>query len=304
MNRVQNQKLKRLLNVGNYLNDNSTIAATLMNVAVWQPRLDTIAADIITHAAAQTTPFTGSAQAKASLKAQIVDLGFFITTCAKAYARSTNNMVLYEKVDISMAGLKKLNDNDLLNTANIIYTAASDDIAAISAVTALVATQLAALKQMITDFTKYLPQAQAVRNATKIHTQAIAALLTEATLLLDEISDYIELTQFTNPLFYKGYLSANKIGNSITRNRALQINVTDKATQNPIFRADITITNSADKIVATKKTTAKGNAYLQDLKEQDYTLNITQAGYANYTNIISITDGTTFLLAVALDTAV
>jgi hypothetical protein len=304
MNRVQNQKLKRLLNVSNYLNDKPTIAATLMNVAVWQPRLDNITTDIITHAAAQATTFTGSTQAKASLKAQIVDLGFFTTTCAKAYARSTNNTVLYERVDISMAGLKKLNDTDLINAANIIHTAAHDNIAAISAVTTLVPTQLTALKQLIADFTKYLPQAQSSRNTIKIHTQAIVNLLAEATLLLDEIGDYVELTQFANPLFYKGYLSANKIGNAITRNRALQINVTDNATQNPVFKADIIITNSAGKTIATKKTTAKGNAYLQDLKEQDYTISIVQTGYATYTNTISVTDGTTLLVAAALETMV
>jgi hypothetical protein len=301
MNRVQNQKLKRLLSVNNHLSDNAAVTATLLNVAVWQPQLDTIAADIIKHAAVQATSFAGSAQAKAVLKAQLADEGFFIAACAKAYARSVNDTVLYQKVEVSASKLKSLNDTDLLNTANIIYTAVNAHIADISAVTALTAAQLATLLQHITAFTKYIPQAKAVRGASKIHTQAIVNLLAQADTILDEAADYVELTRFSNPTFYQGYTNANKIGNAITRNRALQINVSDKTSQMPVFKADITITDLTGKVIATKKTTAKGNAYLQDLKEQDYQISIVQAGYTTYTTTVSITDGTTLLLPIELE---
>ena len=301
MNRTQDQQFKRLLNVNNFMADNATITATVLKAAVWQPQLDTIAADIIKHAAFQSTPFKGSAQAKAALKTQIADAGFFIATCAKAYSRSVNDTVLYAQVDVSQAKFKNFKDTDLLNTANIVYTAANANITPISAITTLTPAHLTAFQALITDFTKYIPQAKSVRDATKVHTQAIATLIDNASKLLSEVEDYIALTQFSEPLFYKGFLNANKIGNAITRNRALQINVTDKTTQAAIFKADITITDANGKVVATKKTTLKGNAYLQDLKEQDYTISVAQAGYPIQTTNISITDGTTFILPIVLE---
>jgi Carboxypeptidase regulatory-like domain len=302
MNRHQNQKLKRLLSVNNYFADNSAITATLLKATVWQPQLDTIANDIIKHSAVQSTPFKGSTQAKNALKQQITEASFFIATCAKAYSRSVNDTPLYAQVDYTQSKIKSLNDTTLLNTANIIYTAANANITAISGVTTLTPAHLVTLKTLIADFTKYIPQSKSVRDAIKIHTQAIAVLIEDSNKLLNEIADYVELTQFTEPVFYQGFLNANKIGNAITRNRALQINVIDKNTQTPILKADITITDATGKIIATKKTTNKGNAYLQDLKEQDYTINIVQVGYATHTTNISITDGTTLILPIALET--
>ena len=301
MNKHQNQKLKRLLSVNNYLTDNAPITATLLKSSIWQPQLDTIANDIIKHAAVQSTPFKGSTQAKKILKSQIIETSFFIATCAKAYSRSVNNTTLHAQVDLTQSKIKNLSDIDLLNITNIIYTAANANIIDISAVTTLTAAHIVTLKQLITDFTKYIPQSKSVRDAIKIHTQAIAVLIDDSNKLLDEIADYIELTQFSEPLFYQGFLNANKIGNVMTRNRALQINVIDKNTQNPIFKADINITDTSGKVVTTKKTTIKGNAYLQDLKEQDYTIHIAQVGYIAYTTTISITDGTTLILPVALE---
>lgn len=302
MTRSQNQKLKRLLSVDNCFSTNPTTTAALYNSAVWTVQLENYIAEIIAHSQTQATSNAGGTQSKTVLKAKLADLGFFIVVCAKSYARSVNDIVLYEKINFSLANLKKQNDTDLLNSANIIYTEANASIAAISAMTTLTASQIADFKQTITDFTKFIPQAQIGRNGVKFHTQEIARLITESDLLLKEIADHAEVTRFTDPAFYHQYTSANKVGNAITRNRALQINVVDKATKIPVFKADVSITDSKGGKIADRKTTAKGNSFIQDLKESDYNVSVMQAGYKKTTTTISITDGNTALVSVELET--
>ncbi len=302
MNKSQNQKLKRLLNVLNHFNTNITITNTLHDAANWLPKLDGLAADIIKHSQAQATSSSGSIQNKTALKATLSENSFFIAACTKVYARSTNDNVLYDKVNFSLPQLQKQKDIDLLNSANIIYDAANTNAANISTISTLTAAQLTQFKKDITEFTKFIPQAQQNRGTSKFHTQEIARLFAESDKLLVEIADYTELSRFSNPAFYNQYLSANKIGNAITRNRSLQINVTDKATQTPIYKADITITDTKGNKIADRKTSLKGNIYIQDLKESDYTINVVQAGYQARTEIISITDGTTFILSIELET--
>ena len=301
MNKSQDKKLKRLLAINNFLKKNNAITATLINATVWQPRLESISDEIIDHSAQQTTPQTGMAKNKKALKDNLAKSGFYVVTCARAYARSINDMVLYEKVNYTFSSLSTLNDTDLVNASNTIYTAATANIAAISAVTTLVPADLTDYKQLITNFTPFLPQAQSTRSASKLHTEAIMRLFTEVDDTLKEVADYIAITQFTEPAYYQEYLKANIIGNAITRNRALQISVVNKLTQQPILKADISIVGANGTKVVNKKTTAKGNIYLQDLKEQDYTITIVQAGYQKYNATVSVTDGTTFNLIAEME---
>lgn len=301
MNRIQNQKLKHLVGLANFFNENDAIASTLVNAATWRPKLDNIANDIIYHSGQQATSQTGNATSKNSIKASLSQQAFFISVCSKAYARATNNMVLYAKVNFTLSYLTSMSDIDLLNTANLLHTAAADEIVGISSVSTLTAAFLTTFKQLISDFTVFLPQAQATRSSSKVHTEAIARLFGEATALVEEIVDYVSLTNFTEPIFYQKFVKVNVIGNVLTRNRALQINVSDKDTSAPLFRADITITDALGAKVATRKTTNKGNSFIQDLKEQNYTVSVAQGGYDNKTVNISIIDGNTYILNIEMD---
>lgn len=302
MNRAQNQKFKRLLNVINHFNDNAAITNTLYNVAVWLPKLDVLANDIISHAKVQATSSAGSTQNKTTAKSALAESGFFVAACTKVYARSVNDVTLYDKVNFTLSQLKTQKDIELLNSVNILHDEALANIAQIASISTLTPAQLTQLKKQITDYTKFIPQAQQSRGTTKFHTQEIARLMIESDKLLEEINDYVELTRFSQPAYYQQYVNANKIGNAITRNRALQINVTDKATKMPIYKAEISITDAQGNKIADKKTTLKGNIYIQDMKESNYTVSIVQAGYANYTESINIVDGTTFLLFSELET--
>jgi Carboxypeptidase regulatory-like domain len=301
MNKIQAVKLKNRVGLNNFFQTNNTVAATVINAAVWIPKLKAITTDIITHAALQSTPFTGSTLDKKVVKAKIVNDGFLIAASAKGYARSVSNTVLYDKVNYTLASLQNMNDVDLLSAANIIYAAVHADIALITSVTHLDPAKLVDYEQTITDFTNFMPQAQIGRGSSKIHTEAIARLIKESDDLLEEVDDYMTVISFTEPLFYKEYLNARLIGNAITRNRALEINVVSKATNRPIHKAEISLTSGTGVKLAMKKTTAKGNSYFQDLKENDYTVHIAQAGYTDITQNISVVDGSTFSLSVEME---
>jgi hypothetical protein len=194
-----------------------------------------------------------------------------------------------------------MSDIDLLSAANIIYAAVLVHITNITALTNLAPAKLVAYQTLITDFTNFMPQAQIGRGDSKIHTEAIIRLLKESDDLLEEVDDYMTVIGFTEPLFLKEYLNARLIGNAITRNRALEINVISKDTQRPIHKALINITSAMGTKLSTKKTTAKGNCYVQDLKENNYTISITQAGYTEITQNISVVDGSTFNLMVEME---
>jgi hypothetical protein len=301
MNRIQSIKLKNRVGLNNFFHNNSAVAATVINSGVWIPKLKSITADIIKHAALQSTPFTGTTLDKKVVKAKIVNDGFLLAASAKGYSRSVGNTVLYDKVNYTLASLQSMNDVDLLSAANIIYTAVHTDIAGITSLTNLDPAKLVAYLSTINDFTDFMPQAQVGRGSSKIHTEAIVRLIKESDDLLDEVDDYMTVISFTEPLFHKEYLNARLIGNAITRNRALEINVISKATQHPIHKAVVSLTSGTGVKLATKKTTAKGNSYFQDLKENDYTVNIVQAGYTDINTVISIVDGSTFNLDVEME---
>lgn len=301
MNRIQNQKLKHLVGLANFFNENDAIASTLVNSATWRPKLERLATDIMYHSGQQATSQTGNATSKNSIKASLSQQAYFIAVCSKAYARATNNMILYAKVNFTLSQLTSIGDIDLLNTANLLHTAAAAEVVGIGNVSTLTAAFLTTFKQLVGDFMVFLPQAQATRSSSKVHTEAIVRLFGEAAILLEEIVDYVGLTNFTEPIFYQKFLKVNVIGNVLTRNRALQINVSDKDTSAPLFRADITITDALGAKVATRKTTNKGNSFIQDLKEQNYTVSVVQGGYDNKTATISIIDGSTYLLNIEMD---
>jgi hypothetical protein len=304
MNKTDNQKLKYLLNMVNFFNDNSTVTNTVLNAAVWLPQLDAIVNNIITEGSLQYSPSTGNTQDKQALRTLLENQAFFIAISAKAYARKSGNKILYPKVDLSLPVLQNLNDPKLMSISTSLVTDVSPEVANIALVSTMTAQHIIDFKKTIADFTLYIPQAQKSRAATKKHTDAIARLLLEAKKLLEEIHDYVELLRFTDLAYFQSYQSANKIGKANTRNRALQISVKDKDTKVPIFKADIFITDSKGAKVMNRKTAVKGNCYIQDLKEETYTLNIVQEGYQNYTTTVSVTDGTTAVLAVALEKTV
>lgn len=288
MNKNQENKLTMFKTVIAVLNNNSALFSAFAPFQAQVTDFDSVYNQILTEIAAQSEPTTGYTTQKGALREQAVKLGLLIALKIKAYAKLTNNSVLYSRYDITASGFNGKRDTELVSMLNEIHSTATANIANLAAYN-LTPAQLATFSSAITDYHNEVTSPRLVINDKVYAGENIERLLTEGTDILKTLDGLILEYETSDPAFYFAYTKSRKIINFGHRNTRIQLFVELEdgvdATGTPV------IIQKGDTTYMEKVT--GGEALFESVKVGNYTLTIQKAGYANYTTQIRSKSGTT-----------
>jgi hypothetical protein len=238
---------------------------------------------------------TGVAEDKSNKRQSLEDQTFLIGSIITAYASTTGNRELLQKVNFGRSELSKARDNELPGMSEQVHQAAVDNAVAILpyGVTALMTTALGAA---ITDFVNYISKPRAAQSEVTAATEQLPAQFEAATTLLEErIDTGMELFRAANPDFYAQYHNARIIVNSPTQKRALNAHFVDDTTGLPVPHVKVNV----DGIIE-RRSSSFGNIRVQNLGEGGHSLTGIIPGFVQANENFNIISGETTSIEIRL----
>lgn len=241
----------------------------------------------------QESDTTGVTQDKDNKREKLEGLTYKVGSILVFYGSTVNNRALVNKVNFTRTALKEARDNALPGMAEQVHQAAVAHAAAVLpyGLTAIITADLATA---IGAFVDYISKPRAAKAETSAATEQLPGVFDKTDLLLQERLDKgMELYVDTD--FYTQYFNARIIIDSPVRKRALQVNFTDSDTGQPIARLNIVVDASLK-----RRSTKKGNMYVQNLTEGEHSFTVSLPGYVSQTVPFVVITGETTKLAVQM----
>ena len=314
MDSKQETKLSMYIAVRDYLTKFLTILNALPNFTAFFTALQNAIVQIQNSGEQQGFDKSGNATTKNQFRDTLVTLGADTARKVKAYAKFTNNQVLFKEVDITESDLKKASDTKLKNMAQGIYDRAQTNLANLAAYVVTAATQTT-LQTAISNFDKSIGQPRLGTTETSKATKQLIAQFKSSDAALDNIDTAVEIIRLTQVDFYNGYKSVRKLINTGGSKLAIKGIVTDAATGAGLKGAivlftlsgDLTLTKSAKgvngKSSFIKKTAAKGGFRVRSAADGTYEIVVELPGYQKTTAKVSVVSGQMSALTIALERA-
>lgn len=288
MNKNQENKLTMFKTVIAVLANNSTLFTAFAPFQAQVTAFDGVYNQILTEMAAQSEPTSGYTTQKSTLREQAVKLGLLIALKLKAYAKLTNNSILYSRYDVTPSDFNAKRDTELVSMLNEIYNTANANIAALATYN-LSPAQLATFSTAISNYHNEATSPRVAINDKVYAGENIEQLLSEGTDILKTLDALVLEYETTDPAFYAAYTKSRKIISFGHRNTRIQLFVELEdgvdATGTPV------IIQKGDTTYMEKVT--GGEALFESVKVGNYTLTIQKAGYATSTTQIRSKSGTT-----------
>ncbi len=307
MNSLQLSTLNMYSTVDTYLKANSAIVDPLPNYPTCYTVFSGGLGQIKVLSEEQQFKSLGLIRNKNELKQKLAVIAFDVAKKIKAYARFTNNNVLYDEVDFSESDLKYANDEELREYAKGIYNRAQDNLAELEPYGITADTQTDFLN-VLTEYTTAVSKIKMSRVLGKQQTMLLAKIFKDTDAALDDIDAIVEIIKLKEPKFYNGYKLARKIIFQGTGSLALKGLVLDAETKEPIKNATITLKlksngdatlNGND--VIHKKSALKGGFRIKSLPGGIYDVSISKNGYVEQKTTLAVTNGELSKLEVALE---
>jgi len=312
MNAIQRSELGMGMTVRDYLAPYSAITTQLPMLAANVTIVQTTITQIQAIAELQDFEKTGIADTKRQLKDALVALADDGSRKLTAYAKFTGNMVLLKEIKISETELKRQADADLKTKAQEIYDRAQANVAALATYGITAASQTALLNA-INAFNAAIPKPRLGIDERKQATQQLVVLFDTMNAALGNIDAAVAIVKNTQPVFYKGYVTARKVIRTGSNTVSVKGLVTDAATGEPIKGVTVTFAldggtpevarsakAGAHTAAVTKKTAEKGGLQVKSLPTGTYTVTLRKAGYADEVVTIYVNDGEMTVLNVSI----
>lgn len=311
MNANQEAKLNMYRTTADYCTANNTIiSANVAFVAAFN-EFKTKTSSIMTTMQQESVNITGITQNKNKWKLTLCQTAADIAGVIYAYAVTTANDPLKQKVNYTYSDLIRTREESLTARCQTIHDAAVENDSALLnyGVTTAMITDLEAA---ITNFSAQTPKPRVAINERKTLRTNLVALFKETDTILQDRMDKIVVTfKAAHPDFVKTYESARKIVDPPHTTTQLKGTVADKATATPIKDAKVTVTATPETVAnnsttatadpITVQTDASGEYLFKPLPFGEYTMTVTASGYTQFdSDIIDVKLGEVNEFDVAL----
>ena len=271
-------------------NNNNALETTLNTI-------ETLNTKIENYFYVQQTSSKGYTEEKRKLRKIVIQYTDIITSAIYAYASSTGDDVLKNKVKYSRWAIGRLRDIKLSIITNTFIEIATFHIEALQNYNI---TQ-EFLDKYITEVNKFNDISSMPLETIKIIKSATITIKVTMRELRTVISEHLDsimkIYEITAPEFYIEYTKQREIIDTPTHKLSLKGTVTDSETNEPIQQAIITI----PELDQEKETTEKGNYQFKRIKRGTYNLLFQRIGYKSKTITIIIEESRTTTLDITLE---
>jgi hypothetical protein len=219
----------------------------------------------------------------------------------QAFFDFTNNTAHTNVLSLSISGLQKMADNNLVDKCQEIHDLANSIVASLANYHVTPAS-LTDYQNQINDFDSITsaPRVATVNRADL--TNQLNQLFDTAKIQLEKVSLIVRLLEYDNPIFYTAYKNVIKIIN--IKNNPIDFRLTVKDTNGTAQRGfTLTLHRISNGDVMRYKTNPNGIIQRNSLPESAYDLTLTKIDYTPLTGRISVIAGETYNLEVTVDTA-
>ena len=218
----------------------------------------------------------------------------------KAYFLFTNNITHTNAINVSLSGLQKMADNNLVDKCQEIHDIANTTVANLADYN-INAAWLTAYQNQLNDFDSITatPRVATVNRASL--TAQLGTLFDTAKTQLEHVTALIKLLEYTDPVFYASYKNAIKIIN--VKSNPIDFRLTVKDTNGATQRGfTLTLLRLSNGEATQYKTNPNGIIQRKSLPESAYDITLTKTDYTPLTGRISVIASETYLLEVTVDT--
>jgi len=299
MTRHQNDQYKMLELVEFHFNNNASVWSANVLMADVKNALSAKLVEINVAFGLQIKKTTGATKGKSSLRADLEEKGFRLTTALKTYASlNPDGKHLDKRLFIAKSAFVLFREAELLVTVENLNGAAAEIIGALQPYGITQAT----LDELMAARTAFLEMAVVpgeIFSARKEATQAIATLLREAIgLLKSQMDGLVELLRPAEPEFAQNYFNDRRTRQTAHRKLSLSITTMDAGANVPLAKANIEVVGHGIKRVSNKN----GHNKVRNLKEGYYSLSVSRAGFVPQTIPITVISGQTTQLIIQMQT--
>lgn len=208
MNKYQNAKLDsyKLVVVG--ARKNKTATDIIPSFSKGIDKLEAIVTEIDQLKAEQETDITGITDEKVDLQEELIDYVLDVAGAVHSHAQLENNFTLMAKVDFKPASVEKMNQADLISSAETVKAEAIKINSQILAEEGLSVEELEYFSKLIDEFKKIKPAPRVAIIDRATYTQKLKELFTEASKLvkgrLDRLASQYKRKDPTFFIIYKG----------------------------------------------------------------------------------------------------
>jgi 5-hydroxyisourate hydrolase-like protein (transthyretin family) len=249
-------------------------------------------AEIFRVSGMQTDDKTGVTKTKSQLKALLIDKIVDISGKCVAYAIVTEDNAFLSLIKFVKTDLQKTADADLVKTAQTFHANVLPKLALIADYD-LSQAELDALLSLNSDFLAiYTKPAGNKKEGTQL-TAKLNTLFALADKLLVKMDAIINSAHKSAPAFVDEYNSKRVIVKTASRSRALQLEVLNDATGEPLAKAKVTIKSAAGPDLAkiVKRTGKQGNITKDILTDGEYTFEVEYNGCITERGSLFINNG-------------
>jgi hypothetical protein len=233
----------------------------------------------------------GATKKKSQIRKELDKLTNVFLGSFRSYARSINDVQIYEKYDLSMTEIKDVKDTEVIGESQAVAEFATSHLKDLKDFGTTQET-IDEYKLVATNFRKILAVPQSIIAERKTLTQKLKDLFKQLDeYLTEDLDNYLMQFITKNPDFYSDYENARIIYDSATISKSLIGTVTDAHEPTHVLQqAKVTVKFKAgselsDKV---KSTSAKGNFQFKDLEEGIYIVTIEKFKYETVTKEIEI----------------
>ncbi|MCX6350466.1 MAG: hypothetical protein NTX03_01240 [Bacteroidetes bacterium] len=233
-------------------------------------------AQIETNKNIQQNPITGVAADKKAKRQTAFDKAWDTMCRLHSWAAATNNTNMLGQVSFTETDFSRATDNEFIGMITNIYNLAQTNIATIPVTYGVNVGTQGAFLAANTALSNVTGDPKKAKTTVKQATKNLASLFPQANTVLEERMDVdMQVYKITQPEFFNEYFDIRHPIKPATTKRALEINIKDSVTHLPIEKVKATITDTTIK----RKSTAKGNIWIQNLVEGSYVLHLELVGY-------------------------
>lgn len=296
------------LAVKDYLAQHETIVSALPNYPAYLSAFQAAISTIKTYSEQQMFSKAALKSDKAKLKTELILIAADVSRKLHAYAKFAGNQLLINETRFTESDLRKSGDNVLNDETQGIYDRAQTNLPSLFGYGINEASQ-EKFRQAIYDFVCAIPKPRLGTAARKQETVRLGNAFTTASEALNNIETLIEVIRSSEPGFFSGFKTVNKLIINAGRSICMRGVVTDSATLEPVKGATVMITPNGNGDIVNgnrkmseiaKRTADKGGFHVRTLPAGTYRVSIKKPGYASQETSVAIAVGELSVLKIKL----
>jgi hypothetical protein len=252
---------------------------------------------------------TGAAKEKKRLRENLMTLASENSDAISAFAKFTVNELLLDQVKFSVSGLLKMTGVDLKNYAQLIYNKVEANIGQLANYGRTPETQKT-FSEAISLFDASIAKPRVGITEKAKATSELNLLFASADECMHNIDIAVKIIRRKEVNFYKGYTANRKLIDTGSGKLALKASAKELLTGIPVQGALFTFNHVADAVTGSdgagkivKKTTAKGNFNIKNMKPGTYKVAVSKSGYKMKEVTVNISDRERSEMVVELEKA-